>query len=169
MHDSPRLKPAVHWTRHVLLGKRNRKGRGNYMRVAQSTLIVQAMAFIVAALFVISCIRLPDTNRTGKIHYVRIDREVSPAELLVKIGDEIRWVNLRPSPARVVFLDGVAARVSCQDGFTSWGIMRASATIKPDEYASLCFSNAGIFHYEIRLESGASTDVITRPGTIRVG
>ncbi len=168
MHNS-RPKPAVHRIRLAWLGKSDRTGRGNNMCVTQSIPIVKAMAFIVAVLLIISCTSLSDTSRTGNIHYVRIDREVSPAELLVKIGDEIRWVNLRPFPARVVFRDGVAAHVSCRDGFTSWGIMRASATIKPDEYASLCFSEAGVFHYEVRLESSASTDVVTRPGTIQVG
>lgn len=134
-----------------------------------NNLQVKTMVFIFTSLFIASCASLPETSRTGNIHYVRIDREVSPAELLVKIGDEIRWVNLRPSPVRVVFPDGGLADVSCHDGFSSLGIMRASATLRPEEYASLCFSKAGVFHYEVRLESGASTEVITRPGTIQVG
>jgi plastocyanin len=89
----------------------------------------------------------PSTVHT--VHYVRIDQVVSPWELTVNVGDEIRWVNLTPSTV-TVFLGADIPRVSCQSGLRE---TYSVTKIQPDDYASLCLAQPGLFGYAVTVET----------------
>jgi plastocyanin len=100
------------------------------------------------------------TTRTGQIHDVRIGETVTPKELQVKQGDEIRWINMRTGAVRVVFLDTLRDRVSCANKFGGSSKMFASPAqrefetkIDSNEVASLCLSKPGTYTYTTRMES----------------
>ncbi|MEX2494538.1 MAG: hypothetical protein WD448_00535 [Woeseia sp.] len=113
---------------------------------------------------------IPDTTRTGKIHDVNFAERMTPLNLRVQPGDEVRWVNQRSTAVTVEFLGDALADVSCQTGFSS--LLRRqqeTATIKPNESASLCFGKVGMVTYNARMESPVAGGQTIESGTIRVG
>ena len=61
----------------------------------------QLLCFIAAVSIAWGCTMLPETSRTAGIHDVTIEDSISPDNLLVQPGDEVRWINLRKLPVRV--------------------------------------------------------------------
>lgn len=113
---------------------------------------------------------IADTTRTGVIHDVRFEERMTPADLQVQLGDEVRWVNQRSTPVTVEFLGDALNDVSCQSGFSN--LLRRqqeAATIRPNESASLCFGMAGTVTYNARMESPVAGGEMIERGTIRVG
>ena len=110
----------------------------------------------------------PNSTRTGRIHDVNIEHDVIPAELTVAIGDEIRWVNHRVGRVSVYFLDDIQKRLSCERGFRSWCTAGRFSPISPYQGASLCFSTAGVYKYNVRMEANVPGGEIIQPGIIRV-
>ena len=120
---------------------------------------------------------LPQSTRTGNIHDVKISDVLRPKELQVRVGDEVRWVNARNGSVKVVFVNPLRDKVSCQNQFimTSLkGIFSADAsginttTIDANKYASLCFSSPGAYTYNIRMESPAPGGEMNTSGRILV-
>jgi plastocyanin len=112
---------------------------------------------------------IADTTRTGAIHDVIFADRMTPTDLRVQPGDEIRWVNQRTMPVTVEFLDDALNDVTCQSGFSN--LLRRqqeAATIRPNESASLCFGTVGTVTYNARMESAVAGGQIER-GTIRIG
>jgi plastocyanin len=110
------------------------------------------------------------TTRTGAIHTVNFEERMTPANLWVQPGDEVRWVNQRSTPVTVEFLGDALDDVTCQAGFSS--LLRRqqeAATIKPNESASLCFGKVGTVTYNARMESPVAGGQMIESGTIRVG
>lgn len=113
---------------------------------------------------------IADTTRTGAIHTVNFEERMTPAYLRVQPGDEVRWVNQRSTPVEVQFLGDALDDVSCQAGFSS--LLRRqqeTATIKPNESASLCFGKVGTVTYNARMQSPVAGGQSIESGTIRVG
>lgn len=113
---------------------------------------------------------IADTSRTGTIHTVNFEEHMTPANLYVQPGDEVRWVNQRSTPVTVEFLGDALDDVTCQRGFSS--LLRRQqdmATIEPNETASLCFGKVGTVTYNARMESPVAGGKIIESGTIRVG
>lgn len=113
---------------------------------------------------------IADTTRTGTIHDVSFEERMTPASLRVQPGDEVRWVNKRSTPVTVEFLGNALADVTCQSGFSS--LLRRqqeTATIEPNQSASLCFGMAGTVTYNARMESPVAGGQMIESGTIRVG
>ena len=113
---------------------------------------------------------ISDTTRTGTIHTVSFEEHMTPASLRVQPGDEVRWVNQRSTPVTVEFLGDALDDVTCQTGFSS--LLRRqqeSATINPNESASLCFGRVGTVTYNARIESPVAGGQMIESGTIRVG
>jgi len=113
---------------------------------------------------------ISDTTRTGTIHTVNFEEHMTPASLRVQPGDEVRWVNQRSTPVTVEFLGDALDDVTCQTGFSS--LLRRqqeSATINPNESASLCFGRVGTVTYNARIESPVAGGQMIESGTIRVG
>lgn len=87
-----------------------------------------------------------------RTHFIQIREQVSPQDLYVYVGDEVRWQNLRPDPVKVSLLSHHRLDlVSCEKGFTRFGTMEDTATIPPTEYVSLCFSQPGTIQYNVWL------------------
>lgn len=113
---------------------------------------------------------IADTTRTGVIHDVSFEERMTPVSLRVRPGDEIRWVNKRSTPVTVEFLGDALADVTCQSGFSS--LLRRqqeTATIEPNQSASLCFGMPGTVTYNARMTSPVAGGQMIESGTIRVG
>jgi len=113
---------------------------------------------------------IADSTRTGTIHDVRFEQQMTPTYLQVQVGDEVRWVNQRSTPVRLQFLGDALKDVVCQAGFSS--LLRRqqeAATIKPNESASLCFGKDGTITYNARMDSPVAGGQVIESGTIRVG
>ncbi|MEK6761974.1 MAG: hypothetical protein AABY96_04585 [Nitrospirota bacterium] len=125
----------------------------------------------VALVFsVLGCQGTPTVTRSGDVKDIIIGDNLSSGEVTVSPGDEVRWVNKRTAPVRVIFLDPVADRqLSCQNNFG--GMMTPSNTAKlgMNETASACFRDPGYFRYTVRMESANMTGERNVPGVIKVG
>ena len=113
---------------------------------------------------------IADTTRTGTIHDVIFAERMTPANLRVQPGDEIRWVNQRSMAVTVEFLGNALDDVTCQSGFSN--LLRRqqeSATIRPNESASLCFGRVGTVTYNARMGSPVAGGQMIESGTIRIG
>lgn len=128
--------------------------------------------FMVVAVFAlaIGCASLPKTTRTGAIHDIRIEKTLSHPNLVVKIGDEIRWVNFRTESVIVEFTPEAIHSFSCQQGFSDlFGKSRPSARLGQGDAVSLCFSKKGEFKYNVRMTAAIPGGEIIAPGVIQVG
>lgn len=137
---------------------------------------VKSLMMCVALLALAGCAAIKgtgaieSTTRTGTIHDVRFEERMTPVNLWVQPGDEIRWVNQRNTPVTVEFLGDALDDVTCQSGFSS--LLRRqqeTATIRPNESASLCFGKVGTVTYNARMESPVAGGQVIESGTIRVG
>jgi plastocyanin len=115
------------------------------------------------------------STRTGRIHDVKIGETVSPKEIQVRQGDEIRWINLRNGAVRVVFIDPLRDRVSCANNFGGSSKAIASPNqrefetkIGVNEQASLCLSAPGTYTYTARMESTAPGGEKVETAAVRV-
>lgn len=112
---------------------------------------------------------IADSSRTGVIHDVKFEERMTPSNLRVQVGDEVRWVNQRSTAVQVQFLGSALDDVVCQSGFSS--LLRRqqeSAEIKPNQTASLCFGKAGTITYNARMDSPVAGGQSIESGTIRV-
>lgn len=120
--------------------------------------------------FVLGCQATPTVTRTGDVKDVVIGNDLASAEIGVNAGDEVRWVNKRTAPVRIVFLDPLSDKqVSCKHNIG--GVMTPSDTAKlaTNESASICFRDPGYYRYTIRMETGETTGELNVPGVIKVG
>lgn len=133
------------------------------------------VTILASMLAAAGCAGMASTTRTGNIHDVKFEERMTPANLQVKPGDEVRWVNQRTTPVTVEFLAGALDAVTCETGFSSRalsnlrGKMQESATIAPNESASLCFSSAGTVTYNARMDSPVAGGQLIESGTVWVG
>ncbi|HET6628850.1 MAG TPA: hypothetical protein VFG91_03650 [Woeseiaceae bacterium] len=112
---------------------------------------------------------IADTSRTGTIHDVNFEEGMTPSNLRVQLGDEVRWVNQRSTPVTVEFLGDALVDVTCQEGFSN--LLRRqqeTATIEPNESVSLCFGKVGTVTYNARMESPVAGGQTIESGTIRI-
>jgi plastocyanin len=124
----------------------------------------------VALLFVLGCQGTPTVTRTGDVKDIIIGDNLSSGEVVVSPGDEVRWVNKRTAPVRVIFLDqGADKQLSCKNNFG--GLMTPSNTAKlaMNETASACFRDPGYFRYTVRMESANVTGERNVSGVVKVG
>ncbi|ALA58989.1 hypothetical protein [Nitrospira moscoviensis] len=116
--------------------------------------------------------KMPTVTRTGMVKDIVIREDVSPSMVSVNPGDEIRWINKRQGPARVIFLDPVMEQLACQRNFG--GLMGSdknqyTANLGQNDSASVCFKNSGQVKYVVRADSNTPSGEINIPGTIQVG
>jgi plastocyanin len=125
---------------------------------------------LVMALSATACSSLPEMSRTGAIHTVSIERDLSPSDLLVNPGDEVRWVNHRKMPVRLEFVGLEKRDLSCEHGATTFmGGIPEAVMIKPNQAVSLCFVKPGAVSYNARMDSALPGGESIAPGVIRVG
>ena len=124
----------------------------------------------IAVVLVLGCQGTPTVTRTGDVKDVTIGDNLASGDITVNPGDEVRWVNKRTAPVRVVLIDPVSDKqVSCKSNFG--GLMTPSDTAKlaTNETASICFRDAGTFRYTVRMESSRTAGELNVPGVIKVG
>jgi plastocyanin len=108
---------------------------------------------------------LAQSTRTGKIFDVRIGESLSPKEIEVRLGDEVRWVNARNGSVRIVFVDSLQDKLACQKNFKT---KTNTANISANDYASLCFMAPGAYTYNARMESPAPGGEVNAAGRVLV-
>jgi plastocyanin len=135
----------------------------------------RTLTLLASLLAAAGCANVAETTRTGNIHEVTFEERMTPINLRVQPGDEVRWVNQRTSPVTVEFLAGALDAVTCETGFSTRGLrnlrgkLQESTSIAPNDSASLCFSNAGTITYNARMESAVAGGQQIESGTVRVG
>lgn len=124
---------------------------------------------VAAACLVLGCHGMPRGTKTGQVIDVPIrDRHVADP-ISVKPGDEIRWVNKRAAPVRVVVLDRLSEEhLSCRNHFGGFIAPTDTARLTTTDTASLCFRTPGTYRYVIRMEMDRQTPEVNVPGVITV-
>jgi len=118
----------------------------------------------------LGCQSTPTVTRTGDVKDIIIGDDLSAREIAVNTGDEVRWINKRTQPVRVVFLDPVSDnQLSCKHNVGGWMTPSDTAQLGKNETASACFRDPGYFRYIVRMESGLTTGDINIQGVIKVG
>ena len=134
---------------------------------------------IVAAqlMYLVGCQSLSSVPRSGEIQEIVVGEGLSPAEMSVNTGDEVRWTNTRMVPVRIEFLEPVDGKLSCHNNFGGFFTGRNAATLGPNESASLCFREPINSKYVVRpissrystMGSHSPNKKIIEAGVIRVG
>lgn len=131
--------------------------------------LLVAVAVVVAAGSLMACAG-PQTTRSGDIQTVKIEREPEPDQLVVNVGDEVRWVNHRSLPVRLELVGEMHDTLSCERGFSNFlGMKREFAVIAPNESAAACFSNVWVIKYNLRMDSALPGGKVISSGTVQVG
>jgi hypothetical protein len=124
----------------------------------------------MALVFVVGCQGIPTVTRTGDVKDILIGDDVTSGDIVVSQGDEVRWVNKRTAPVRVVFIDPVSDKqLSCSNNFGGWMTPNDTAKLATNQAASVCFRDAGTFRYTLRMESAKTSGELNVPGVIKVG
>lgn len=129
----------------------------------------QQAASIAIALGMGACASLPEISRTQAVRDIKVDLELTPGDLTVRPGDEVRWVNGRTESILVQIPRLSTEDLSCQTGFDSWrGEMLESVTVKPNETVSLCFKGDAEVLYNVRVQTAVGGGDLVLPGVVRV-
>ena len=124
----------------------------------------------VALLFVLGCQGMPTVTRSGDVKDIIIGDNLTLSETAVNAGDEVRWINKRTAPVRVIFLDAVLDKqLSCKNNVGGWMTPSDTAQLATNQTASVCFRDPGYFRYIVRMESAKTTGDISVQGLIKVG
>src|SRR5680860_1145417 len=100
----------------------------------------------VALVFVLGCQGMPTVTRTGDVKDIMIGDDVTSGNIAVGPGDEVRWINKRTAPVRIVFLDPEwDKQLSCKNNFGGLMTRSDTAELATNETASVCFRDAGTF------------------------
>jgi plastocyanin len=91
---------------------------------------------------------VPETSRTAVVHDVHVSlTDIAPTELRANVGDEVRFINDKTQPIRIVLIEA-GKSIACNKGFN--GNIDQEADIKPGQYASFCFNKTGTVKYMAR-------------------
>ena len=124
----------------------------------------------VALLLVLGCQGMPTVTRSGDVKDIIIGDNLTPSETAVNTGDEVRWINKRTQPVRVIFLDAVLDKqLSCKNNVGRWMTPSDTAQLATNQTASVCFRDPGHFRYIVRMESAKTTGDVSVQGVIKVG
>lgn len=110
-----------------------------------------------------------ELHPSNNIRTIQIQETVEPSLLRAQVGDEIRWDNLSGRVVRVGFLGTLNSEtVTCEKGFRWMGFMQDSATIKPNESVSLCFSKPSTIRFNVWMDWNNSRTNISPTSTVLV-
>jgi hypothetical protein len=113
---------------------------------------------------------MPTVTRTGDVKDIMIGDSLTSGYIAVGPGDEVRWINKRTAPVRIVFLDAEwDKQLSCKNNFGGWMTRSDTAQLATNETASVCFRDAGTFRYTVRMESDRASGELNVPGVVKVG
>lgn len=125
---------------------------------------------VMALLFVLGCQNTPTVTRTGDVRDIIIADNLISGEIAANPGDEVRWVNRRTAPVRIIFLDPVSDRqLSCRNNFGGLMTPSDTARLTMNETASACFRDPGYFRYTVRMESAGTMGERNVAGVVKVG
>ncbi|GMV49690.1 hypothetical protein FBQ96_13310 [Nitrospirales bacterium NOB] len=115
------------------------------------------------------CAGASKTPLTGAVRYVNIRNEITPRQLIVQVGDEVRWQNLNQHPVRLRLLEDRAIEViACDKGFSRLGMLDDTVTIPPLQHVSLCFSQPTTVRFNVWLDADDPHGAMTPTGSIRI-
>ncbi len=125
---------------------------------------------LLAGLFgTAACASLPEMSRTQVVRDIDIEMQLSPSDLYVAPGDEVRWVNLRKEWVLIQIPALVSDDLLCQKGFTDWrGRLMESVKLEPNETAALCFKEPAEIRYNVRAQTAVGGGNLVMPGTVYV-
>ncbi|HQV45428.1 MAG: hypothetical protein WBB60_00660 [Nitrospira sp.] len=124
---------------------------------------------LTGLLLMTGCAGLAETTRTAVIHEVKFEEHLNPADLTVRVGDEVRWVNHRTLPVRIDIPGLNKDMLSCERDFSNFiGQVGETAELSPSKSTSLCFSKGMVISYNARMKSAVPGGMVIEPGTIRV-
>ena len=124
----------------------------------------------VALLLLAGCQGTPTVTRSGDVKDIIVGDNLTSVEVAVSPGDEVRWVNKRTAPVRIVFIDPVTDKqLSCKSNFGGWMTPSGTARLDINETASACFRDPGYFRYTVRMESARTTGELNVSGVVKVG
>ena len=130
----------------------------------------RAVLAAAAIVFMSGCQSVPTVTRTGDVKDIIVGDNLTAGNVTVNPGDEVRWVNKRTAPVRVVVIDSLSDKqVSCKNNFGGWRTSGDTAELATNESASLCFRDAGMFRYTVRMKSSTTTGELNVPGVVQVG
>lgn len=122
------------------------------MRKARSTPFGR-LALLLTCGWLTACAGLPQHGTSGEVHEIVITEDrLSPQDLIVHVGDEVRWVNRRLSPAFVYFFPDTLDEISCADGFSLFWANEEEAVIEPGRSVSVCFAKEDAISYTVQTE-----------------
>ncbi len=126
--------------------------------------------FAMAGLLLVTgCAGLAETTRTAVIHEVKCEENLTPADLTVRVGDEVRWVNHRTLPVRIDIPGLNKDMLSCERDFSNFmGMVGETTELSAGKSVSLCFSKGMVISYNARMKSAVPGGMVIQPGTIRV-
>jgi plastocyanin len=125
---------------------------------------------VALVFFVLGCQGMPTVTRSGDVKDIIIGDNLTLTETAVNAGDEVRWINKRNAPVRVIFLDAVLDKqLSCKNNVGGWMTPSDTAQLATNQTASVCFRDPGYFRYIVRMESAKTTGDISVQGVIKVG
>ena len=139
--------------------------------------MARVLAASFAAMLWVGCAGMPigssglhDTSRTGKVYDINITgNEITPKELAVQPGDEIRWVNHRTLPVQLAFTDPLERhKLSCERHFAGLTGVTHSTKIGANDSASLCFATPGVLTFMARMEDNVPGNETIATGSIEV-
>ena len=132
------------------------------------------MAFfpVVAGLIMLSvlvaCEHTP-LDHSGTVRSFQILDTMQPTVLYAQVGDEIRWENLSNKVVHLRFLATPNwEAVTCERGFRWMGLWEDSATMKPKESVSLCFSKPSTLRFNVWMDWENSQSNISPTLTVHV-
>jgi plastocyanin len=124
----------------------------------------------VALVFVLGCQGMPTVTRTGDVKDIMVGDSLTSGYIAVGPGDEVRWINKRSAPVRIIFLDPEwDEQLSCKNNFGGWMTRSDTAKLGTNETASVCFRDAGTFRYTVRMESDRASGDLNVSGIVKVG
>ncbi len=125
---------------------------------------------VALVFFVLGCQGMPTVTRSGDVKDIIIGDNLALTETAVNAGDEVRWINKRNAPVRVIFLDAVLDKqLSCKNNVGGWMTPSDTAQLATNQTASVCFRDPDYFRYIVRMESAKTTGDISVQGVIKVG
>ena len=129
----------------------------------------QQAAVFAIAIELTACASLPEISRTRAVRDVKLEMQISPDDLTVAAGDEVRWVSLRKEWILVQVPRLDADDLTCQSGFSDWrGRMQESVKVGPNGTVSLCFKDKAEVLDNVRAQTAVGGGDLVFSGIVRV-
>ena len=120
----------------------------------------------------------PESSLTGGVFEIKIDNSLRPQSVTAKRGDEVKWINMSNALVEVSLVQTREELISCQKGFasTNLGYLFGTseyenivmATVRPNEFASLCFAIPGKYVYTVRKDPSTTGSLDKTSGSITI-